>query len=129
MGISAVTGAMLTCPFGLAPATLNALPTSRVLIEGVPAADITSITMGANIPPFGMCTSLANPSVAAATSAALGVLTPMPCTPTVAGPWLPLAPTVLIGGNPALVSGSMCVCAFGGVITMTNPGATKTMVG
>jgi uncharacterized Zn-binding protein involved in type VI secretion len=129
MGQSAVTGAMLMCSFGMAPSTLNALPVSRVLVEGRPVADITTIAMGVNIPPFGMCTSLANPAVAAATSAALGVLTPMPCTPTVVGSWIPMAPTVLIGGKPALVSGSVCNCAFAGVIQMTMPGSVQTMIG
>lgn len=126
MGLCAVTGGMMQCTFGLAPATLNALPTPRVMIEGRPAAVITSTATGVNIPPFGMCTSLANPVVAAATSAALGVLTPMPCLPTVTAPWVPGAPQTMIGGQPALVSGSTCVCAYGGVITLLMPGAVRT---
>ena len=52
-----------------------------------------------------MCTSLTNPTVAAATTAALGVLTPMPCIPVVAGPWKPGAAKTMIGGKPALVIG------------------------
>jgi uncharacterized Zn-binding protein involved in type VI secretion len=124
MGQSAVTGAMLLCSFGMAPSTLNVLPSKRVMIEGRPAAAITDSTP-VNIPPFGMCTSLANPTVAAATSAALGVLTPMPCVPATT-PWIPAAPRTLIGGTPALVSGSTCTCAFGGVIQMTMPGAVRT---
>lgn len=126
MGLCAVAGGMMQCTFGLAPATLNALPTPRVMIEGRPAAVITSTATGVNIPPFGMCTSLANPVVAAATSAALGVLTPMPCLPTVTAPWVPGAPQTMIGGQPALVSGSTCVCAYGGVITLLMPGAVRT---
>jgi uncharacterized protein DUF4280 len=126
MPASAVTGAMLQCTFGLAPSALNALPTPKVMIEGRPAAVITSIITGANIPPFGMCTSLANPTVAAATTAALGVLTPMPCVPTIAGPWQPGAAKTIIGGIPALTSGSICTCAFGGVVSITMPGAVRT---
>jgi uncharacterized Zn-binding protein involved in type VI secretion len=126
MGQNAVTGAMLQCSFGLAPSTLNALPTTRVMIEGRPAARITDIAMGANIAPFGMCSSLANPTVAAATAAALGVLTPMPCVPTVVAPWVPGAMKTTVGGVPALVGGSTCNCAFGGVIQMIMPGAVRT---
>ena len=39
----------------------------------------------ANILPFGLCTSLANPITAAQTAAALGVLTPGACTPVTVG--------------------------------------------
>jgi uncharacterized Zn-binding protein involved in type VI secretion len=126
MPLVATTGGMLQCSFGAAPATLNALPTPRVTIEGRPAAVITDTAPGVNVPPFGMCMSLANPTVAAATSAALGVLTPMPCVPAVVGTWLPTAPTVTFGGTPALVAGSMCMCAWGGMINMTMPGAMRT---
>jgi uncharacterized Zn-binding protein involved in type VI secretion len=126
MGQCAVTGAVMQCSFGMAPSVLNALPTARVMIEGRPAAVITTTAPTVNIPPFGMCTSLANPTVAAATSAALGVLTPMPCMPAVVGPWAPGAATTMVGGTPALVSGSMCNCAWGGVISMSSTGAFRT---
>jgi hypothetical protein len=119
--------AMLTCTFGIAPSTLNVLPTSRVLIEGKPAATIKDMVPMMNIPPFGMCTSLANPTVAAATSAALGVLTPMPCVPVPVGPWKPGAAKTLIGNMPALTSPSMCNCSWAGVITISFPGTTRTM--
>jgi uncharacterized Zn-binding protein involved in type VI secretion len=122
----AVTGATMTCSFGMAPSTLIALPISRVIIEGRPAADITDIAPGMNVPPFGMCTSLANPTVAAATAAALGTLTPMPCIPAVVAPWTPQAPQTLIAGKPALVAGAVCTCAFGGVINLTVAGAVRT---
>ena len=126
---AAVSTAMLMCSFGIAPSTLNVLPISRVMIEGKPAAVITDIVPGVNIPPFGMCTSLANPVVAAATAAALGVLTPMPCVPAPAGPWTPPAAQTLIGGQPALTFGAMCTCAYAGVIQILNPGSMKTLEG
>jgi Domain of unknown function (DUF4280) len=128
MPACAVTGAVLLCTFGTAPASLNAIQPT-VLVEGRPLADITMTAMGANVPPFAMCTSLSNPTVAAATSAALGVLTPMPCTPAIIGPWRPQAPTVVVGGKPVLTFGSGCVCAFGGQISMTSPGAMRTSAG
>jgi hypothetical protein len=82
-----------------------------------------------NIPPFGMCTSLANPTVAAATAAALGVLTPMPCVPVIPKPWAPGALRTMAGGQPALTYGSMCNCAWGGVIELTFPGTMRTQSG
>jgi len=71
--------------------------------------------------------SIANPTVAAATAAALGVLTPMPCIP-VTMPWTPGSPTVMIGGMPALNNTSMCTCAWGGMIQIGFPGQVTTNV-
>lgn len=119
-----VDGAMLLCSFGVAPASLIVLPADQVMIEGRPAANITCSEI-INVPTFGMCTSLANPEVATATAAALGVLTPMPCVPVLA-PWVPVS-TTLLGGSPALVAGSMCQCAYGGVVEIMFPGTTKTL--
>lgn len=119
-----VEGALLHCSFGAAPASLIVLPGTQVMIEDRPAANVTCSTP-ANIATFGTCMSLANPEVAAATAAALGHLTPMPCVPALA-PWIP-ASTTLIGGEPALVEGSTCICAFGGVIEILDPGTTHTL--
>lgn len=118
-------GASVMCSFGLAPASLIVLPERMVLVEGTPAATIMDSQID-NVPTFGMCTSLANPEVAAATSAALGVLTPMPCVPVLT-PWTPGSPTTLIGKQPALVAGSQCQCAYGGVIEIVFPGCTRTL--
>jgi uncharacterized Zn-binding protein involved in type VI secretion len=128
-GPQVIATAALQCSFGLAPSTLTVLPTSRVLVEGRPAATIMDMLPIVNIPPFGMCSSLANPTVAAATAAALGVLTPMPCVPVMAGPWTPGAPTTLIGGKPALTAGATAMCSWAGVVTVTFPGSTRTMTG
>jgi uncharacterized Zn-binding protein involved in type VI secretion len=127
MGQNAVMGAMLACSFGVTPSALVPKGTSKVMIEGRPAATVMDNAGGVNIPPFGMCTSLANPTVAAATSAALGVLTPMPCVPLVPAPWVPGAVKTMLGNQPALVSGSMCQCVYGGVIQLTMPGAIRTV--
>ncbi len=126
MGEPAVhMGAMLMCSFGMAPATLNVLPDKMVLIEGTPAATIADCEI-VNVPTFGMCTSLANPEVASATAAALGVLTPMPCVPVLT-PWTPGSAQTLIAKQPALVAGSQCQCAYAGVVEITFPGATHTL--
>jgi hypothetical protein len=121
-------GAMLKCSFGAAPSSLIVLPVNRTTAEGPPAANIMDHIPIANIPPFGMCSSPSNPTVAAATAAALGVLTPMPCVPVTPAPWVPGSPTVTIGGMPALNSSSKCTCTWGGMIEITMPGTTKTNV-
>ena len=59
----------------------------------------------------------------------MGVLTPQPCVPVTAAPWAPGSPTVLVGGKPAVNNTCKCMCNWGGVIQIVNPGpATTTMV-
>lgn len=125
---AATTSATVLCSFGVAPSTLVATTAPTVLIEGKPAATVLDSAPMANIPPFGMCLSLANPTVAAATAAALGVLTPMPCVPATS-PWVNGATTTLVGGAPGLTIGATCMCAYGGVIQVVNPGSLRTMEG
>jgi hypothetical protein len=113
------------CSFGLAPAVIEVPPTANVMIQGRPAATIMNFAID-NIPTFDMCSTLSNPEVAAATAAKLGVMTPMPCVPVLA-PWVPMS-TTLIGGQPALVAGSTCLCAYGGVIEITVPGTAGVLL-
>jgi hypothetical protein len=117
-----VNGALLQCSFGVAPSSLVVLPLNKTMEGGVPAANIMDHIPMVNIMPFGMCSSIANPTVASATAAALGVLTPMPCIPNTAAPWVPGSPTVLIGNMPALNDTSKCMCLWAGVISITFPG-------
>lgn len=128
MSFCLCTGAALSCSFGAAPSTFSALPVPRVVVSGRPAGAMTDMAPAANIPPFGMCSSLANPTVAAATAAAMGALTPMPCIPVPAGPWLAPAPKVLIGGQPAISDGSKLMCAWGGQICAQFAGQTCVQV-
>ena len=110
-------GSLLTCTQGAAPAALTVVvPTTTA--QGPPAANIMDFAPITNIPTFGMCMSPANPMVAAATAAALGVLTPMPCIP-VTTPWTPGVPMVLLRNFPALDNASKCMCAYGGQISIT----------
>jgi len=115
-------GSVLSCSFGAAPAPMIVPPEVPVLADGLPAATIRDFVPFENIPAFGLCSSLANPEVAAATAAAQGVLTPMPCVPATSAPWFPGAPEVLLDGVPALCRGSMCLCAWLGEITIEEPG-------
>ena len=121
-------GATLTCSFGLAPGQLVVLPTGRVMTSSQPAATIMDHQPLVNIMPFGVCTSLANPMVAAATSAALGVLTPQPCIPNTVAPWMPGAATVLVGNTPALDNTCTAMCLWGGLIQVASPGQFSELV-
>jgi hypothetical protein len=147
-------GATLQCSFGVAPSTLVVLPiypaplpppmalrpmiptpppvvtTPQVPtpVVTMPVATIADSVPLVNVLPFGMCTSIANPTVASATAAALGVLTPMPCVPVPTGPWAPGSQTVLIGGVPALNNTSKLICAWAGVISIINPGQVNVQV-
>ncbi|MEI7866778.1 MAG: DUF4280 domain-containing protein [Candidatus Methylumidiphilus sp.] len=104
------------------------LPKNNTMTSYVPAANIMDNVPMVNILPFGMCTSLANPTVASATSAAMGVLTPMPCVPATAAPWAPGSPTVMLGNMPALNSTSTLMCTWAGVISITVPGQATEMI-
>ena len=110
MPVIVTAGAQLMCSFGMAPSVLNVLPAAKVQCSSMAPACITDNQPMVNIMPFGMCTSMANPQVAAATAAALGVLTPMPCIPVTSAPWAPGSPTVLVGGKPAV---NACVIGAG----------------
>jgi hypothetical protein len=123
MAMHVCNGATLTCTFGMAPSTLVVTPENKVVTSNQPAATIMDNVPMKNIQPFGMCTSLANPQVASATSAALGVLTPQPCIPvTSSAPWTPGSPQVKEGYLITLNSTSMLMCMWAGVITVTVPG-------
>lgn len=77
MALHCCTGATMTCAMGVAPSTFSATP-KLVNSSNMPAGNIMDCVPMVNIPPFGLCMSPTNPAVAAATAAALGVLTPMP---------------------------------------------------
>lgn len=117
-------GALLKCSFGAAPSTLVVLPANRFMVD-TPAANIMDNKPIVNIPPFGMCSSIANPAVASATAAALGVLTPMPCVPVTPAPWVPGSPTFQIANIPGLDSNCKLMCTWGGVIQIDNAGQSS----
>lgn len=127
MGQQVCTGAMTQCTFGMMPGSLMVLPLNRVM-TGTPAANIMDSKPMVNVLPFGMCQSMANPMVAAATAAAMGALVPMPCIPMTAAPWMPGSPTVLIGNLPALNNSSKLICSWGGIISINIPGQFTVMV-
>jgi len=121
-------GAQMMCSFGLAPSDLVVLPTNEVFTNMMPDANIMDNIPMVNIMPFGMCTSPANPEVAAATAAALGVLTPMPCVPVTPAPWTPGGVTVNLAFFPTLDDVSELMCTWGGVITFVDAGEVTVNV-
>ena len=128
MAIPVTATATMMCSFGAAPSTMVVLPDNQVMFENKPAATIMDNKAFMNIPPFGVCMSLANPITAAQTAAALGVLTPGTCTPQTPAPWVVGSPTVMIKNKPALNNSSTCNCIYGGVISITVPGATTEQI-
>jgi hypothetical protein len=124
MGFQICMGAMLQCSFGTSPSALSVLPANRVG-GATPFATIMDHVPLTNIKPFGQCSTSSNPAVAAATSAAGGTLTPVPCVPVTTSPWVVGAPTLLIGNMPALNDSSKLMCSWGGVIQIINPGQAQ----
>lgn len=108
---------------GTSPATFAATAHDVVAPTGAGAvADVQA----ANVPSFGLCQSLANPQVAAASSA--GPLVPQPCLPVIPAPWTPGSTSVTIGGLAALDDSCKCACTWGGTITVSSAGQSATAV-
>jgi hypothetical protein len=117
----------MSCTFGMIPSVLDVLPDTGVFCP-LPAGNIEDSIPILNIEPFGFCMSELNPEVIVATAAALGILTPMPCIPIVTSPWFPGAVTTMLGGLPALDDTSICLCDWGGVIVIEDPGQFDVLV-
>jgi hypothetical protein len=128
MGMQVVNSAMIKCCMGMAPVSLMVLPISMDMSMTLPAATIMDHIPFLNILPFGTCISMANPMVAAATAASLGVLNPQPCIPMTLAPWAPGAPTVLVSNQPALDNSCILNCIWGGVIQILFPGEVTVLV-
>ena len=126
MGSIVVTGAALTCTFAVppGPGTLTVLPSPHKASQ-MPIATVMDNKPTTNIATFGMCQAPTNPAVSTATTAALGVLTPMPCVPATVAPWAPGALKVKVGKMSALLSDCKLNCTHLGVISITSPGQVK----
>ena len=117
------SGAKIKCSFGSSQGLLTVLPNSTSLAGGAMATIMDNKSM-MNIKPCGMCRSLVNPQVAAATSAAMGVLTPMPCIPNTPGPWLMGKSDFKVKNKPVLMDNARLMCSYGGIITIASVGKT-----
>lgn len=124
MGVCVCMGANMMCSFGTTPSALI-VNSQQTALTGTPIATVMDNKPMANIPPFGMCNSVANPATKRPPPV---FFTPAPCVPNIPAPWAPGSPTVLVGGKPALNNTSKLMCAWGGVIQIVNPGQTQTMV-
>ena len=120
MGKFVTNNAVLQCSFGMTPSPLTVVrPLTSV--GNMQLANIMDFAPMVNIKPFGMCRSLTNPTVASATAAACGELTPMPCIPVITGPWSP-GGQAKVANFPVLTDSCKCMCAYGGSISVTYPG-------
>ncbi len=126
MGVLIYSGAQIQCSCGTTMSILNVTSENQVIAAG-PIACVNDNVANTNIMPFGMCTSLGNPEVAAATSAAAGVLTPQLCTPMIMGPWAPASMVVSLKSGPAITATSQLLCGYGGIIKLIPPGQTNLM--
>lgn len=118
-------GAQLKCSMGTSSSVLVVLPERRILLDGQPQANIMDHKSMTNIQPFGLCCSLANPVVAAATAAHLGVLTPMPCKPSTNSPWVKGERKLLLKDFPALCQDDTLSCTWAGTISIIDHGQGK----
>ena len=116
------SGAVMKCTMGTSPANLTVLPIRTVFLAGQPQGNISDHQSMLNLAPFGLCRSLAFPPTAAATAAALGTLTPMPCMHNTPAPWFVGKMDYLIQGQPALLKSCKCQCMWGGTISFVTDG-------
>jgi hypothetical protein len=124
MAVCVCMGASMMCSFGTTPSTLI-VNSQQTALTGTPIATIMDNKPMANIPPFGMCNSVANPATKRPPPV---FFTPAPCMPNITAPWVPGSPTVLVGGKPALNNSCKLICAWGGVIQFVSPGQMTVMV-
>lgn len=127
MSIPVVAGAGCVCTMGTAPGQVNPTNQPAIRFGGKPVASVADAVPLSNITPCGLCMSMGNPAVQAATAAALGVLSPQPCTPAPTGGWA-CGGKVRAGGKPVLTSDGRLICSYGGSITIVNPGQTAVQV-
>lgn len=109
-------GSTLGCSHGSVTSPLAVLPSRFARSTEGAVATVADHAPMQNIAPFGLCNSLANPSVASATAAAQGALTPQPCAPQTPSPWTQPRASVDLDGVDALHTDASCLCQWGGRI-------------
>jgi RHS repeat-associated protein len=119
-----VEGATLKCSCGDRTSKLQTPGRKNVRIQNKLQANIMDFKPMKNIQPFGQCSSLTNPTVAAATAANHGRLKKMPCVPNITISWINGKSDNKMDGAPALLAKSTNCCLYGGVISITDSGQT-----
>ena len=66
------------------------------------------------------------PTIDGKNIAATGI--PQPCVPSIVTPWVPPC-LETVNGIPMLLDNCKCMCVFGGVITIENPGQSGNVTG
>ena len=122
-----IQGTLLKCSFGNVPTPIMVLPDKKVN-SMLPVAVKTDHVPFLNILPFGMCSNPANPMVAAATAAAMGVLTPMPCIPCTVQDWTGFCGKVKIQGKEVINMDSRLQCLYGGSVQAAVPMQPRVLV-
>ncbi|MDP4180313.1 MAG: DUF4280 domain-containing protein [Bacillota bacterium] len=117
-----VQGAKLKCSFGDNESNFQIPMDHKISINNKPQGNIMDFKPNMNILPFGMCSSLANPTVAAATAANYGRLQKMPCIPVTVTPWFNAKMNVLLENFPAMLDCSKTTCMWCGIISITDCG-------
>jgi hypothetical protein len=117
-----VEGATLKCNQGDKQSKLKLPAHHHTYIKDQPQANIMDFKPNINVLPFGMCKSMANPAVAAATAANKGKLKKMPCTPVLTMPWINGKEDKMLAGSPALLNKSTQMCLYCGRITIEDDG-------
>ncbi len=114
-----VAGAKLKCSCGNQECTFQ--PSDRGITVDEKIQGTNMDYQPQNIAGFGMCKSMSNPAVAAATASNFGVLQQMPCQP-VLSPWVNGKTNRTVAGLPAVVDSSQVLCAYAGVIKVVDCG-------
>lgn len=122
-----VHGATLGCSHGSTTGPLSIALGRRATAGNALVATVRDHASLMNIAPFGMCSSLANPRVAAATAAAQGKLTPQFCVPHTPTQWSQSDGAVDLDGVDALHEGATCGCAWGGRIQVRHTPEASTI--
>lgn len=126
MPLLVTSGAMLRCSQGTSHSILAVAASRGVNVGGAKVATVADNQPYANIQPFGLCLSAANPAVAGALTR--GLSNP-PCVPLTAAPWFPGSASVRAANLAVINTTCRCLCNWGGEISVITPAQQSTMVG